>query len=355
MMNLTGSIKTALGIAALSFAMTGIAVAQGIDVVFKIDESGSMSDEIADVKANVVTIFNALPAGSHVGLVGYGTTADHGQTGQQPHVHTALVSDPVAFQAAVDTLASTGSVEQGYRAVFESATDTLSAGGSLGFTGAPYCNILITDETPDQGGRTRQEAIDAMVNEGGIFFGIMRGTHFANAQPLADATGGQLFRIGAFRNDPQPVIEAVLAACVAAAIPVNLDIKPTSCPNPFKMKKKGVIPVALLGSEEFDVSRIVPESLTLEHDCEALRWSIEDVATPYEGEFSEPPLEEECTTEGADGWPDLTVKFDAQCVAEAQGEVTEREVRLWTVNGVYLDDEGNEIEFESQDAVRLMP
>jgi len=354
-MNLKRSIKTALGATALSLAMTGIASAQGIDVVFKIDESGSMRDEIADVRANVVTIFNALPAGSHVGLVGYGTRVDHGQTGQQPHVHTALVTDPVVFQNAVDDLVASGSLEQGYRAVYESATDTVSAGGSLGFTGAPYCNILITDESPDQGGRTRQEAIDAMVNRGGIFFGIMRGRDFANAQPLADATGGQLFRIGDFRNNPQPVIEAVLAACVAAAIPINLDIKPTSCPNPFKMKQRGVIPVALLGSEEFDVSRIKPESLTLEHDCEALRWSIEDVATPYDGEFSEPPLEEECTTAGADGWPDLTVKFDAQCVAETQGEVTDREVRLWTVKGLYVNDNGDDVEFESQDAVRLMP
>jgi hypothetical protein len=138
-------------------------------------------------------------------------------------------------------------------------------------------------------------------------------------------------------------------------MPIKADIKPESCPNPFKLTNKGVTPVALLGSEDFDVTKILPETVMLESDCPALRWSIEDVATPYDGGFSEPPLEDECTTDSADGFPDLTLKFDSQCAATQQGVVTEREVRLWTITGKYLNDDMDEVEFSSQDVVRVQP
>ena len=41
-----------------------------------------------------------------------------------------------------------------------------------------------------------------------------------------------------------------------AAIEVAVDVKPQSCPNPLNVYKNGVIPVAILGSEEFDVNNI---------------------------------------------------------------------------------------------------
>ncbi|MCC4264513.1 VWA domain-containing protein [Oceanimonas baumannii] len=340
-------------ICALAVAMAcGGVYAQGIDVVFKIDESGSMGDDIADVKDNIVTIFGALPPGSHVGLVGYGSsTVAH--FNNAAHVHSSLTTDPVAFEAAVDELIASGGIEDGYGAVLNSANDTL-LDGTLNFTGAPYCNILITDETPAQG-TSRDDAINAMTAVGGIFFGIMPSDLFSEAQPLADATGGQLFNLGAFRSNAQPVIEAVLAACVAAAVPVKVDIKPTSCPNPLGMTQKGVIPVAILGSEEFDVSRIVPDTVKMAGDCEALHWSYEDVATPYDGGFSEPVLENECTTAGADGWTDLTLKFNSKCVASQLGEVTEREARLINISGQYLNDDDEAVDFEASDVMRLMP
>jgi hypothetical protein len=297
--------------------------------------------------------------------VGYGTSSHFGGYDQIPHVHTPVTDDQVVFQNAVNQLVATGGLEEGYRVVYESATDTIAVDWqgsqypSLQFTGAPYCNILITDEDPDQqyssGSRTLQEAIDAMVAAEGHFFGVLPNQYFGSAQPIADATGGQLFDLAAFRANATPVIEAVLAACVEVAIPVKIDIKPGSCPNPFNLTKKGVLPVALLGSEEFDVTSIVPETLRLEGDCPALRWSLEDVATPYDGEFSDPPVESDCTTAEGDGWTDLTVKFDSQCIAMTQGALTDWDVRLWTLTGKYLNDEGDEIEFEAQDVVRVMP
>ena len=60
-----------------------------------------------------------------------------------------------------------------------------------------------------------------------------------------------------------------------------VDIKPQSCPNPLNVKKKGVLPIAILGTEDFDVTEIDPASVELEY-ISPLRWALEDVATPYE-------------------------------------------------------------------------
>ncbi|MDY6994229.1 MAG: VWA domain-containing protein, partial [Pseudomonadota bacterium] len=114
-----------------SILLSTLAHAEGIDVVFKIDESGSMGDDITAVKANVSTIFNNLPTGSHVGLVGFGATGTHGY---KPHLHRSLTTDSILFQNALDELVASGGIEPGYDAVFLSATDSLPS-GSLGFTG----------------------------------------------------------------------------------------------------------------------------------------------------------------------------------------------------------------------------
>ena len=138
--------KALLGVAVFAAAAclaAAPAYAQGIDVVFKIDESGSMYDDIVDVQANVVTIFSALPSGSHVGLVGYGTSSHFGGSDQIPHIHTPVTNDQGVFQGAVNQLVASGGLEEGYRAVYESATDTIAVDWqgnqypSLQFTGAP--------------------------------------------------------------------------------------------------------------------------------------------------------------------------------------------------------------------------
>jgi len=82
---------------------------------------------------------------------------------------------------------------------------------------------------------------------------------------------------------------------------VAIDIKPGSCPNPLNVKSQGVLPVAILGTESFDVTQVDPATVKLE-GVAPLRWAIEDVATPSV----------ECNTFGPDGYLDLTLKFDTQ-------------------------------------------
>jgi hypothetical protein len=101
-----------------------------------------------------------------------------------------------------------------------------------------------------------------------------------------------------------PWMIRVTGHCIGEPSGSPIDIKPTSCPNPFGVKDKGVIPVAILGTEELEVSEIEPASILLE-GVAPLRWAFEDVAEPFPGELCD------CWTNGADGKMDLTVKFDA--------------------------------------------
>jgi hypothetical protein len=95
---------------------------------------------------------------------------------------------------------------------------------------------------------------------------------------------------------------------------VAVDIKPQSCPNPLNVKDKGWLPVAILGGEDLDVTQIDPASVRLEHllGGAPVAWALEDVATPYEPFIGKPLDPYACTEEGADGFMDLTLKFEAQ-------------------------------------------
>lgn len=97
-----------------------------------------------------------------------------------------------------------------------------------------------------------------------------------------------------------------------ARLQVVFDIKPGSCPNPFNLASKGVVPAAILGSAEFDVNEIDPASITLS-GVGAIRSSYEDVAGLIEdgGDC-------ECTMTGEpDGYLDLVVKFKTQEIVES--------------------------------------
>lgn len=106
-------------------------------------------------------------------------------------------------------------------------------------------------------------------------------------------------------------------------IPVFVDIKPGGCPTPINVGSQGVLPVAVLGTEDFDVHRIDPASITLA-GVAPLRGSMEDVATPYPLNLQECDIHD-CHALGGDGHIDLTLKFDTQAVAQAIGEVTDRD------------------------------
>lgn len=110
----------------------------------------------------------------------------------------------------------------------------------------------------------------------------------------------------------------------------KLDIKPGSCPNPLNGNSNGVLPVALVGTEDFDVSQVDVSTLTLE-GVAPLRWSHEDVTAPFDGILCD------CIMGGQDGIMDLTLKFDVQAIIAAVGPPLRGDRLMLTLSGARLD------------------
>jgi len=121
-------------------------------------------------------------------------------------------------------------------------------------------------------------------------------------------------------------------------VPVPVDIHPTSCPNPINVGSKGLTPVAILGTESFDVTTVDPATVLLQ-GVAPIRWANEDVATPYE-----PLLGKEgayaCNELGGDGFLDLTLKFETPMLAAAFGDVSDREVLIVPLTGNLKEEFG---------------
>jgi len=112
-----------------------------------------------------------------------------------------------------------------------------------------------------------------------------------------------------------------------------IDIKPGSCPNPFNGKSEGSVPVAIVGTEDFDLTTIDVTSLKL-NGVPIMPGNvlIADVTQPgdYDSEdcyncFDEDDYLTDIDGDGigdiylGDGFPDLVVKFDTQLLATAIG------------------------------------
>ncbi|MCK4773241.1 MAG: hypothetical protein KAT30_00595, partial [Candidatus Krumholzibacteria bacterium] len=155
------------------------------------------------------------------------------------------------------------------------------------------------------------------------------------------------------------LIGALEQAC--GAIVGSLDIKPGSCPNPFNikwlentdkengikyaaLKKGGVLPVAIAGSENFDVTEVDVSTLFLE-GVAPLRSSLEDVTRPADG-----GEECACATGGPDGHMDLNLKFSRREIAVVIGPAEHREVVILSITGSMVDGTS----FEASDCVTVL-
>ncbi len=137
--------------------------------------------------------------------------------------------------------------------------------------------------------------------------------------------------------------------------PFFLDIKPGSCPNALNpwfggrgndkpYKGKAVLPVAILGTESFDVTDIDVSTIMLE-GLQPIRYSYDDVATPLvDAENCD------CISAGGDGYADLTLKFSRKEIVDGLGAVSPGDEIVLTITGMLLDGRP----FEASDCVRIV-
>jgi hypothetical protein len=147
--------------------------------------------------------------------------------------------------------------------------------------------------------------------------------YFTSIRPGTDATGS----IGFVDLWQAPLAEAV-----------PVDIKPGSTPSPINLKSKGVLPVAILSTEEFDATQVDVETLLFgdplliadgKLPVGALRGNIEDV--------------------DQDGLDDLTLKFSMRDLID--NEV----IGAATVQGYLAGQLVDGTEIAGRDMVRIVP
>jgi VCBS repeat-containing protein len=279
------------------------------DTIYDVAVSGMTSDGtvIASIPANVAKDF-----------------ALHSNTASTSTDNTVTFEAPNSAPTAVGNSYTTNE------------DTTLTADGA----GTNPAGVLSNDTDPDSG-----DTLTAV-----LVTGPSHGTLSLNADgsftytPNNTYTGPDSFTYQASDSSAASNV-ATVNITVNAVTPVAVDIKPATCPNPLRTPASGTIPVAILGTSSFDVSKVDPASVTLEGvKAQQGRSSatINDVATPYSGTIPEPPLADggqfKCTTAGPDGQNDLNLKFDAKRVISALGTITDKKtLRVLKLTGELKD------------------
>lgn len=159
-------------------------------------------------------------------------------------------------------------------------------------------------------------------------------------------------------GDP-PVVDMGAYELQGAALLIGLDIKPGSCPNSYNRNSHGVLPVALVGTDTFDVAQVDISSIQLSradgvggsvtpHEGPPGPHSVfEDVATPFDGQ----PCD--CHELESDGLTDLSMKFKTDdVVADLQlNDLPAGDLVELVVSGTLLDG----TPFSASDCIRLVP
>ncbi len=139
--------------------------------------------------------------------------------------------------------------------------------------------------------------------------------------------------------EPEPETEADISL---------VDIKPGSCKNPLNITSKGVLPVVVLGSGDFDVSEIDVDSIRLVGVAPLRSVLADDATVIYPAVDSN--ADEICDTDMPDGYTDLVLKFDTQEIVAALGAVKDGDIITLTLSGVMLDGSG----IEDEDRVTIL-
>jgi hypothetical protein len=175
------------------------------------------------------------------------------------------------------------------------AINNVNCGNPYAPPGGTNCGLYINNDLSDGGGAINTEMDGLTV----VFTATTMVNPGLNHIKLAVADAGD------FNLDSNVFIQGESFLCVPPPPPATLDIKPGSCPNPINVKSQGVVPMAIVGTEDFDVSDIDPSTILI-GGAAPIRWKIADVATTFEGELCD------CHDAMGDGWMDLTLKFKTQ-------------------------------------------
>ncbi len=230
------------------------------DIVFVIDTSGSMADDVHSIRQRIADFDTALKGAGIDPRYGLVTFPGDSVT----PVQIQNLADFTTF-TAVDSPFNTfavpagGNKEYGSLALREALNDADPATTFTFRPGAQVLTVLMTDEEDDSTAADFTAALNVFQTRSAVFFGLALNPNLpfdsdsatnntgARYGQLARRTGGQLFDIAAFALDPQPFFESftaavtgVLAAAGTTGILVENNASPTLLNNVVAALETGI-------------------------------------------------------------------------------------------------------------------
>ena len=143
----------------------------------------------------------------------------------------------------------------------------------------------------------------------------------------------------AVSGTPKQYVDNVVLEVTPTSIDVDIDIKPGSFPNSLNVKSKGVLPVAILGTADFDVMTVNASTVVLTwrgislpagEGVPPLRWALEDV--------------------NRDGFMDIGLKYSM----EAAGTVTLTDEASGPLTMMFMGNLMDGTRMSGEDTVRII-
>jgi len=230
------------------------------DIVFVIDTSGSMADDVQAMRQRIGDFDTALKA---AGIdPRYGLVTFPGDSPTPVQIQDLVdFADFTAEDSPFNTFAvpAGGSKEYGSLALREAMNDVDPETTFTFRPGAQVVTVLMTDEEDDSTAADFDAALNAFQTHGAIFFGLALNPNLpydsdsatnntaVRYGELARETGGQLFDIAAFALNPQPFVEGftaaitgTLAAAGTTGIAVENNASPTLLNNVVVALETGI-------------------------------------------------------------------------------------------------------------------
>lgn len=255
-----------------------------VDIVFIMDNSGSMSGERNAIRDNVRSFVDSLTASGAdfaLGLCRYGAsnasvvTEDNG----------ALTADVGYFTTTLwNRNITSGSVESGYLAI-------KTAAQSFNFRpGARRIFIILTDETPAQGNATLDDAITACTDNSITLYALTTASLFGKFSPVTDVTSGACYAITSSFTDILSAISTRIAhtylVSYVSTNPHVYGMERTVELRVFSGGQSAKVTKTYIPGAEPEINR-TPETISLhrapvlEHSVLEIAASITDRFTPF--------------------------------------------------------------------------
>lgn len=222
-----------------------------VDIVFVIDTSGSMADDVQAIRLRIAELDAALREANLDPQYGLVTFPGDGAAPLQIQ-DIADFATFTAEESFFNTFAvpAGGNKEYGSLALREALNDADPATEFAFRPGSQILTVLMTDEEDDSTAADFTAALNAFQTQAAVFFGLALNPNLpfdsdsatnntdARYGELARRTGGQLFDIATFAFNPQPffagltqAISGVLAAAGTTGILVENNASPTLLNN----------------------------------------------------------------------------------------------------------------------------